>query len=312
MNPEFDAQKRITILTLVVIIVACLTIVPFVWIHCRNVTSSKAVQPEPEVTEAVESVEEDAVTTLHLPTCPTPIPGTTIEIPVEPTLPPCPTPIPEATEAPTDEELRPSEPAETEREGTGEAEEKEDSVPMQENTTDYEPEDESIIFVSEEEQESTESYGTLTSVTYVYEEPEVEEGVLYTDVTYYGLLSFPDYDYSVHLYAYDGTVPSTTIVDRNDSACFFNFAGTQLIADHVNQGFSIIKGFQAGDICTIERYGETYYYECIEVDPNGTNDSHSITMGDGRNAEYIGDGTIAMYTCNDVWTSVTVAVFKEM
>ena len=95
----------------------------------------------------------------------------------------------------------------------------------------------------------------------------------------------------------------------NMAACFPD-EETHYVADHQNQGFSVIKYCYVGIKCRIIRGDAVKNYTCVEFDAGGQNTGPSIVLSDGRDAGYQGYDLV-MYTCNDCWQNITIVAWES-
>jgi uncharacterized protein YgiM (DUF1202 family) len=102
----------------------------------------------------------------------------------------------------------------------------------------------------------------------------------------------------------DGEAGSQATVNAVDSASMYRIHGTTTICDHVNQGFSAIKGVQVGDECYIE-YADGSRLELVCI---GTDQGHNLLtdLVDHDYKSVYGAYPIIMYTCNECWQNVTL------
>lgn len=105
------------------------------------------------------------------------------------------------------------------------------------------------------------------------------------------------------------------IVDKKDSAANFDFNGANVIGDHSNQGFSIIKSLKVGSkvYIKIKVNGKVVIktYQVTEK-TNGTNTGVSLITNDKRRIEDV-KASLVMYTCNSLdGKKVTIVFLKEI
>ena len=97
-----------------------------------------------------------------------------------------------------------------------------------------------------------------------------------------------------------------SVCDRVNSACYFNYNGVYVVADHWNQGFENIKRCSVGDIAAL---GDKTY-QCINVF-YGHNTGHSLTDNDYKDISTY-EGDLFMYTCNDGWQNIAIVVWEQI
>lgn len=102
--------------------------------------------------------------------------------------------------------------------------------------------------------------------------------------------------FSVALY-YTNTGGLQKIVDDLDSAVYYPFYNTNVIADHAKQGFRAIRNLNKGNTIYIKTKSELKVYKVIER-TNGVNTSESLVTNDGRDVRNM-NIDLVMYTCND-------------
>lgn len=142
-----------------------------------------------------------------------------------------------------------------------------------------------------------------------YTIPMYEDALQFED--YRGTLYIPDIDLVVPLYS-DINMDSQEIVDSTNSAALLEaFTTNPVIADHWNQGFNEIKDCRVGSLCYIDYDGNIAWYRCTGVDRDGRNTSYHLLDSHGADACHLGDGTLVMYTCNEIWTHITVVFWEH-
>lgn len=143
----------------------------------------------------------------------------------------------------------------------------------------------------------------------IYTDENEEPDVFYVPNDAVCRFSF-DYDSDYYVYCYEGTAQSIT--DRENCANYFWFRNTLVICDHNYQGFWRVRDIYPGQTCKL-RYadGSVVTYECVDCNPNGYNDGHTII--DKYSGEELFYGEFVTYTCND-WDgyNVTVARWVEV
>ena len=107
---------------------------------------------------------------------------------------------------------------------------------------------------------------------------------------------------------YDGQA----VTDAWDSAAYMDF-GIFLIADHANQGFSVMKQYGPGSTAKILRpNGTTEIIQCISYYPNAYWNSGDVYLPDGS---YFNNhpGNYVMQTCNNsAGTSVSLSYWNTI
>ena len=124
-------------------------------------------------------------------------------------------------------------------------------------------------------------------------------------------LSIPCMDFSVALvYTPDGS-RFQAITDDPLSACLINWCyGNVMIADHYNQGFSVLYDVDEGEtVACIYDGGRLSTYLCVEKISDGYNRGYDLTLADGTRISDIYHSTLIMYTCNAGSDTVTITVW---
>ena len=111
---------------------------------------------------------------------------------------------------------------------------------------------------------------------------------------FYANLTLKDYTVPVYNTCDTDNVINQKVVDAKNAAAYFTFDGnTYIIADHVHQGFSVIKSLTTGD--EIHLGDEDYIV--TDIDPNGVN-NRDLYYSDGTDAVIGNDADLLLYTCN--------------
>ena len=157
---------------------------------------------------------------------------------------------------------------------------------------------------------------TSTGETMIEEEPVTNEQVNDADIKTetinygtYGRLYIANY--SVALYDYNVNTTSNislqTIVNNYDSAAFYRNYDKLVIADHNNQGFSILYGLNEGSTSYIQfEDGSVIRYRLIKK-ASGTNTGPDLVDNEG-NSFFNMDSDIIMYTCYNGGIMATIWV----
>ena len=99
-----------------------------------------------------------------------------------------------------------------------------------------------------------------------------------------------------------------SLVDAVDSAAFFPFGNSMLVADHWNQGFTRIKSCHAGTKAYIYKGGSIETLTCTGIS-KGINNDYDLLYADGTSATTAGG--ILMYTCNGAnYHDVTITFWR--
>lgn len=120
----------------------------------------------------------------------------------------------------------------------------------------------------------------------------------------YGRLVIPSVGVNVALF--NGMAQS--LVDAVDSAAFFPFGSSMLVADHWNQGFTRIKSCHAGTKAYIYKGDSIEALTCTGIS-KGINNDYDLLYADGASATT--GGGILMYTCNGAnYHDVTITFWR--
>lgn len=102
------------------------------------------------------------------------------------------------------------------------------------------------------------------------------------------------------------------IVDNKNSAAYFTYDyHTYIVADHVNQGFSIIKTLSSGSTVSLCVDGVTQTYSVTGIDFNGTNNG-LLFYADGSSVVFGNSADLVLYTCNENTMPRTITIVSCM
>lgn len=93
--------------------------------------------------------------------------------------------------------------------------------------------------------------------------------------------------------------------DWEDSAAYFLYGSTLLIADHNNQSFAELHTVYPGCAAYIDDHGERTSYVCTEV-TRGYNLGYELETEDGRRIRDC-DNSFVTYTCYNGWQNIIIA-----
>lgn len=117
----------------------------------------------------------------------------------------------------------------------------------------------------------------------------------------YGRIYFSSL-YSVALYTPTNAREAQQMVDNVDSAVIYRYGNIKIIADHANQGFSIIKSQNVGDYVYIKTLStdDNYALEkyVVKEKTNGKNTKSKLITNDNRDIGTDVNHSLALYTCN--------------
>ena len=84
-----------------------------------------------------------------------------------------------------------------------------------------------------------------------------------------------------------------------------------IIADHASQGFDGIKRAHEGTLAYLKTSEGTQIYVCVNV-IQGHNTGTFLTDYNGNRLYYDHDGGLVMYTCNENWQNITIALWQRI
>ena len=101
------------------------------------------------------------------------------------------------------------------------------------------------------------------------------------------------------------------VTDAPDSACWMEYASdlNPVIGDHVNQEFAALLRVRSGDECMIVKDTIPYRYVCLEV-RHGQNTEEDVIDENGDSIFLRGEDKLCMYTCENGWRYVFIAVWQ--
>lgn len=127
-----------------------------------------------------------------------------------------------------------------------------------------------------------------------------------------GALVIPDLNFYVPLYyEWDGE-SAQEVCDRERCAVLIVGRSAPIIADHENQGFSIIKQLEIGQVCYIQEGENSIKYLCTGIDFDGVNDDGILIGSDGTMLHNLPENMLVLYTCNDISESITNVLFTRI
>ena len=103
------------------------------------------------------------------------------------------------------------------------------------------------------------------------------------------------------------------ICDEWDSAVWlFGMRGCgNIIADHASQGFDGIKAAHQGTMAYLKTVEGIQLYVCVDI-LQGHNTGTYLTDNEWNRLMYNGEGSLVMYTCNENWENITIALWQRV
>ena len=129
-----------------------------------------------------------------------------------------------------------------------------------------------------------------------------------------GRLIIPDADISVALFDVrtQGAQYRQAVTDAEDSAAWFQYGNSDIVADHNEQGFIRITRVTAGkSYAYVQKGNEIKKYVCVDCGV-GQNTLTALIDRNGHNFCNYDPETMVTYTCYDGWKVVYYAVWTPV
>ena len=101
-----------------------------------------------------------------------------------------------------------------------------------------------------------------------------------------------------------------SVVDAEESAAWFHYGGTVIVADHNGQGFMrIAQAIPGESVALVQKDGVLSEYICVNVGV-GRNEKTSLHDKDGNKFNTYPEQTMITYTCYNGWQNVYYCVWE--